>query len=1077
VASADRGPLTVFGVGFGGGTSWDVLGRLGLSTAGAYSVMTAFWRAMTAFWRAGRGVLHCGDRGRLGSGWGVLLTVAKVTAAVAPAYADYLQGKAQETELGDYYLKDGERVEAPGRWLPGSGPAAVGADRTLPVTGGQLRELMAVRRPDTGGELRRVGASGEAVAALDATFSAPKSVSAIWALAEAELRERIEGAHETAIDRAIGHATSHVAMIRRRVDRNEVIHARAAGLVATSWRHTTARAVAGQVPDPQLHSHVLLHAAVRSDGEVVAIDSRSWLVHRRELGAAYRTELAHELHQLGFQIDRGTGRGGRYFEINGVPGGLIDEWSSRHHQVHEAIQARMEQKQALLLRQASAGGPDAEVARVRLEALRAGGRLAAVEERYISQATRSAKVLLTHQDLDRHWQTTAQTAGFDADGVERLRTGEQELEPVESRRLVAGLTEFDATFTDREARAVALETNAGLPITDALQSLREAREEGELLRLADGAATTRTHRAREREVLVLAGQLASERDEPVPAPVVLKEVARLDSALKEEGAGVSGEQHRAIELACSGARLVVIEGQAGTGKSTTLTAIARAHQAAGHQVIVTSTAALAAQRLAGDLDTASVHAASYSTAGLQAAIHTGRASLNGRTAVIHDEAALASTREQHQLLRSISESEAWLIEVGDPRQSQAVGAGGLWPHLEHTTRDHHAHVELTRNLRAQDPHDRRDQALFRNGNHEQALAGYHDRRRVHLAADQTTTEDEALEAAHTDRQAGRHTLVIAQSSNEHLDELNARAQALRIENGELGEDSVALTSRPYRLHAGDEIQLRRNIHHPDHGPLRNGTTATITTVNPHRATAELQLPDGSEVTLDQEQLARSQARLAYVQHPFPAQGQTSDTAYLIVGPHTTQEGSYVAITRARHTTQIHASQPRPEPGQEQDPLVPLARRMSRTEPDLPSISTPLAHEHHLTQRPNEHEPERLAAAAEGPVPLERSVREEIQRAYPHNAPGDDHDSEAPPHQEPEQAGHTIENYRQPYNINPLDPDPLGPLPAAGEFQRRLDYRRASAQLPETHRGRDGEPTIEDEQQAGLDPNRDDGWEP
>ena len=186
-----------------------------------------------------------------------------------------------------------------------------------------------------------MGATGEAVAALDATFSAPKSVSAVWAIADPELRERIEAAHETAIDRALAYATRQVPMLRRRVSQDTVLHEKAAGVVATSWRHTTARAVADQAPDPQLHSHVLLHAAVRRDGELVAIDSRSWLVHQREVGAAYRTELARELTELGFAVRRGVGRGGRYFELDGVPQRLLDRWSSRRHQVQAAIRDRL----------------------------------------------------------------------------------------------------------------------------------------------------------------------------------------------------------------------------------------------------------------------------------------------------------------------------------------------------------------------------------------------------------------------------------------------------------------------------------------------------------------------------------------------------------------------------------------------------------------------------------------------------------------------------------------------------------------------------------------------------------------
>jgi conjugative relaxase-like TrwC/TraI family protein len=204
-----------------------------------------------------------------------VLIVAKITKGTAGGYAEYLEGKARASELGDYYLKDGERAEAPGRWAGGA--HLFGMDAEVAVTGEQLRTLMDVRRPDTGSELRPIGGSGEAVAALDATFSAPKSVSAVWALGSPELRERIEAAHEIAIRRALDYAVQHVPMLRQRVDANTVLHAKAVGVVATSWRHTTARAVADQVPDPQLHSHVLLHAAHRRDGRLVAIDSRTWL--------------------------------------------------------------------------------------------------------------------------------------------------------------------------------------------------------------------------------------------------------------------------------------------------------------------------------------------------------------------------------------------------------------------------------------------------------------------------------------------------------------------------------------------------------------------------------------------------------------------------------------------------------------------------------------------------------------------------------------------------------------------------------------------------------------------------------
>ncbi len=484
-----------------------------------------------------------------------MLTVAKVTQGSAAGYGEYLQGKAQAPELGDYYLKDGERVEAPGRWAAGAN--VFGLDSNEPVTGEQLGALMDVRRPHTGHPLRRVGGTGEAVSALDATFSAPKSVSAVWAVADAGLREGIERAHEHAIDQALTYSLTHVKMIRHRIDQKTVIHGKPTGLVATSWRHTTARAVDGQPPDPQLHSHVLLHGAVRRDGRVVAIDSRSWLVHRREVGAAYRTELAGELNLLGFEIQRGTGRGGRYFELAGVPDGLLDRWSSRHRQVHAAIDERLAVQKAMLKVLVSGGGPDGVEAAHRLELLRESGQLSPREERFMSQATRSAKTPATHRDLDEQWQRTARGHGLDRGGLNGLRGPRPVMIPASRSGVMDGLTKFDATFPARDARAVALERSAGTPIPDALVPLRELRGSNDILLLADGTGTTRQHRARERDTVATAGRVADRSIDPIPAALVAAETERLDAELADRGGVLSMEQRRAIELACGTRPLVV----------------------------------------------------------------------------------------------------------------------------------------------------------------------------------------------------------------------------------------------------------------------------------------------------------------------------------------------------------------------------------------------------------------------------------------------------------------------------------------------------------------------------------------
>jgi hypothetical protein len=673
------------------------------------------------------------------------------------------------------------------------------------------------------------------------------------------------------------------------------------------------------------------------------------------VGAAYRTELARELATLGFAVERGTGRGERYFELAGVPQPLLDRWSSRHHQVQAAIRDRLTATERDLRTVIAEGGPAAADAHERLELLLANGQLAPAQERLMGTITRAGKVAVTAADLDTAWRRTARGIGFTPERVDVLRRQpRQPLTPAARDRVLEAMTEFDATFPTREARAVALERSAGTPIDEALRPLVELRDAGEILRLADGSGTTREHRARELETISAARRVIDHRITALDRDSVVAQADRLDRELHDRGGRLSDEQRQAIMLGCSDRQLVMIEGQAGTGKSTALTGIARAHHDAGRDIVVTSTAAVAAERLARDLQHAGVDTRHYSLAALQTAITHGTVVLGPQTTIIHDEAALASTREQHALLTAVENSGARLISVGDPRQNPSVGAGGLWPHLEAATRDQHSQAVLTRNLRARGAADRRDQARFRDGHHELAIRGYAARARVHTGADFTRAEDAALEAAHTDTRNGRATIVLAQTSNDHLDELNARYQAIRHQHGELGGDSIPAPGRPYTLHPGDQVQVRRTINHRDHGPLRNGTTALLRDIDTEAQTIEVALPSGQPVNLSIQQADAAQLRLAYVQHPFPAQGITTDTAHLIVSAHATREGTYVALTRAREETHLYADGS-VDTDRDADRLQDLAERISRTEPDIPSIAVPLKHEPTIMAMPARRE--------------------------------------------------------------------------------------------------------------------------
>ena len=465
--------------------------------------------------------------------------------------------------------------------------------------------------------------------------------------------------------------------------------------------------------------------------------------------------------------------------------------------------------------------------------------------------------------------------------------------------------------------------------------------------MADGRQTTRAHRALERATVARATDVAQSRVPAIDEGLVAAQVDALAGGLAERGGVLAPEQERAVELGCGDRQLVVIVGQAGTGKSTALLGVARAHKQAGRRIVVASTGAQAAERLAGELREGGVEGRGYSTTALRVNVEQGRVSLDRGVTVLHDEAALASTREQAWLLGAVRESGARLVMIGDPRQSQAVGAGGLWPVLEQTARGQGGFVELSRIVRAQDPADRRDQAVFRSGQHDRALAGYAERGLVVLEAEQRRVEDRALEAAQADRMAGRVTLVVAETSNEQLDALNARAQAIRRQEGELGEASVRLAGRPYGVHAGDMIVIRAGVVHPVFGAVRNGISGEVTSIDAGLGQATLRLSDGREGPFDKPLLDAAQTRLAYASHPFPAQGQTTDTTHVIATRLSTAEGSYVGLTRARSRTHVYAASDDLDlqPGTPRDQAIAtLAERLGRSEPEMPSIRIPLAHE-------------------------------------------------------------------------------------------------------------------------------------
>ncbi len=83
----------------------------------------------------------------------------------------------------------------------------------------------------------------------------------------------------------------------------------------------------------------------------------------------------------------------------------------------------------------------------------------------------------------------------------------------------------------------------------------------------------------------------------------------------------------------------------------------------------------------------------------------------------------------------------------------------------------------------------------------------------------------------TKTRAIRAVALIADSSNVEIDRLNARAQHLRAERGELGATEVQLPHQHYGLREGDLITFTAQHRKPGQARVENGTRGEVTRID------------------------------------------------------------------------------------------------------------------------------------------------------------------------------------------------------------------------------------------------------
>lgn len=878
----------------------------------------------------------------------------------------YLQAVAQGIE--DYYTGAGE---APGWW---TGSAADELDVFGQVEGELLHRALSGQHPKTGEPLANPPRGAIRVPGFDLTFSAPKSVSLLFALGDPDVSREVRDAHEAAVQAALGYMERQAAVARRGRGGSESVLGN--GFLGAAFRHRTSRA-----GDPQLHTHVLVANMTRGpDGRWTALDARRLYANAKTSGYLYQAHLRAELvRRLGVQwtpVRRGQA------ELADVSPAVLRAFSRRRAEIEEQMSERGERSSR-------------------------AAQVAALDSRQAKDYS------VAGHELAAEWRDRARTLGLHADQLRELlgREEPRELDAVEVEQIerelagAQGLTRQRSSFNRRDVvqawcerlaqgadvtvvEELADELLAGERVVALAQDVRELTH-SDVVRRGDGRivpATAEERRYSTPELLALEQRII---DATLAGRATGTGVAASD-AVDAALAGrpeLSDEQADMVRrLTRDGDAVAVVVGRAGTGKTFALDVARHAWQADGHRVIGAALARRAAQELQ---DGAGIEATSIAAL-LQDLRERPDLILDARTVLVIDEAGMVGTRQLAEILDHATRAHAKLVLVGDYRQLPEIDAGGAFRGLVART----SPIRLEENRRQQHEWERQALELLSEGHAGEALRRYHEHGRVVVGDRSHDVRGRLVADWWRAAERGEEAIMVALRRRDVAD-LNARARALMTAAGRLGPDTLHVAGRPFAV--GDHVVCLANARRIG---VLNGTRGIVTDLDVEAGQLWLRTHRGEDVHLPASYLHdRSERTGPTIDHGYAitghkAQGMTTGQAFVLGTDDLYREWGYVALSRGRVGNRLYVVAPEAPEREEHAPaasprlpLDALTRALARSQAQTLATDAGLATA--LAERPThelEHERDELTTTLRDSDRTERQLRElQDQRGHAERA--------------------------------------------------------------------------------------------
>jgi hypothetical protein len=381
------------------------------------------------------------------------------------------------------------------------------------------------------------------------------------------------------------------------------------------------------------------------------------------------------------------------------------------------------------------------------------------------------------------------------------------------------------------------------------------------------------------------------------------DVAVLDPALAEEaiehataglGAPLTAGQVATVRsIASSGRGVELVQGIAGSGKTTVMAVVRRAFESGGYTVLGTSTSGQAARTLAREAGLGE----SRTIASFRWRLDDGRLALSDHHVLVLDEAGMASDRDVAFLLDRARLAGTKVVMVGDDRQLGAIGPGGALGALV----ERHGGVlhTLHQNVRQLDKRERRALIELRGGDVGKAVEFYVSAGRVVVEPSRSGALAQLTERWAHDVASGKHVAMFAWR-RANVAELNRLARELMVAQGRVIGPELR-GSGGARYAAGDRIVT---LAPGARGEVVTSERGVVLSVDLERQGLTARMEDGRRQTFERDEIGSERLAHGYASTVHRSQGATCDVAH-VYEDGGGRERAYVAMSRAKEETHLY----------------------------------------------------------------------------------------------------------------------------------------------------------------------------